>query len=66
MNRRVGLGVIADNLINISRATDKAGPPVAHRPIPPPHSLPVAPAGLALRTLLTGILGDAIFAPESS
>ena len=67
MKRWVGLGVIADNLVNIGRAIEKTVDPVVRpRSILATSRLPaVPPAGFALGALLTASR-NINFAPESS
>ena len=71
MKRWVGLGVIADNLINISRTLLTSGPSripnrSPARPVSPPQNPPLLPAGFALQMHRSPPTKNANFAPESS
>ena len=66
MNRWVGLGVIADNVVNIGRATEEAGDPLAglHRHIS--VRPPAVPGGLCVACVIDQNAGNVNFAPGSS
>jgi hypothetical protein len=67
MKRWVGLGVIADHLINIGRAKNKAGRSVVllHYQSGASNTRRTAPAGLALRVSSATIPKTSILRPQS-